>query len=142
MKKGDGGEEIYCRVARRKIAFRGPPVIAVLIDRGTASSGEAVALAVEGQSRTRFFGRSTHGQTTATEGFPLSDGANLVFATAVEADRTGKVYPSGINPDVELPEETERAKSFDSAPMIKAAAEWMKVSSRCALIVFGRPILL
>jgi hypothetical protein len=48
------------------------------------------------------------------------------MATAIEADRTGKLYPSGITPDVELPEENERPKSSESDPMVRAAAQWIE----------------
>jgi carboxyl-terminal processing protease len=129
LRKPGGDKEILCRVPERKISFRKTPVIAVLIDRGTASSGEAVAVALRGQARTRFIGRVTHGQTTANEGFRLSDGANLVLATGVEADRTGNPYPSGVAPDVELPEEVEKPKSSDSDPMLRAVAEWIKMNA-------------
>jgi C-terminal processing protease CtpA/Prc len=129
LRNPDGSENVICRTAERKIGFREPQTIAVLIDRGTASSGEAIAIAFQGQPRVRLFGRATHGETTANEGFPLSDGANLVLATAVEADRTGKVYLSGITPDVQLPEEDERPKSTESDPMVRAAAQWIKLSA-------------
>lgn len=126
MKKLDGSEELMCRVSERKVGFSEPPVIAVLVDHGTASSGEAVAVAFQGQSRVRFFGRITHGQTTSNDGFPLSDGATLVLATGIEADRTGKEYFSGITPDVVLAKQAELPKTPDSDPMIQAAADWIK----------------
>jgi hypothetical protein len=129
LRSPDRKEEVLCRVSERKVRFSEPPVIAVLIDRGTASSGEAVAVALRGQPRTRFFGRATHGQTTANEGFRLSDGANLVLATGIEADRTGRLYLSGLTPDVELPQEEEPAKSADSDPMIRAAAQWINLTA-------------
>ena len=50
------------------------------------------------------------------------------MATAVEADRTGKVYLSGIAPDVELREENQRPRSIDSDPMVRAAARWIKLN--------------
>lgn len=128
LKKPDGSEQLICQVPERKVGLSKPPVIAVLIDRGTASSGEAVAVALQGQARVRFFGRATHGQTTANEGFPLSDGANLVITTGIEFDRTGKEYLSGITPDVVLAEQAELPKTPDSDPMIQAAADWIKTA--------------
>jgi hypothetical protein len=128
LRNPNGSENVICCTGALKIGFREPQTIAVLIDRGTASSGEAIAIAFQGQPRVRFFGHETHGETTANEGFPLSDGANLVLATAVEADRTGKVYLSGITPDVELREENQRPKSIDSDPMVRAAARWIKLN--------------
>ncbi len=100
--------------------------IAVLIDRGTASSGEAVALSFRGRPNCRLFGRHTHGQTTANDGFALPDGANLVITTTLEADRTGTVYPDGITPDTELPVETQLQPTGTVDPMTQAAAAWIK----------------
>ncbi len=130
LQKPNGGPEVLCRLPKRSLSFRKPPVIAVLIDHGTASSGEAVSIALRGQRRTRFFGRATHGQTTSNEGFRLSDGANLVLATGIEADRTGQLYPSGMVPDVELPEQADRPTSPDSDPMIRSAAEWIRTMAQ------------
>jgi hypothetical protein len=124
LRNPDGSRQILSRVSGT-VTFDGPPVIAVLVDHGTASSGEAIGVALEGQPRTRFFGRPTHGQTTANEGFQLPDGANLVLATGLEADRTGKVYPSGITPDVVLPEQTELPSSAETDQMLRAAAQWI-----------------
>lgn len=76
------------------------PRIAILIDGQTGSSGELVAIAFKGRPSTRFFGTRTAGASTSTEGFTLPDGANLVIATAVDVDRKGQRYPSGVLPDV------------------------------------------
>lgn len=122
-----GGERaIDLWMPGQKIQFKEPPIVAVLIDRGTASSGEATAVSFQGRPRSRSFGRHTHGQTTANRGFELSDGANIVLTTGLEADRTGKIYSDGISPDVELPEETQVAATAATDPMIQAAAAWIK----------------
>jgi carboxyl-terminal processing protease len=102
------------------------PAVAILMDRGTASSGEAIAVSFAGRPNCRSFGRHTHGQTTANEGFGLSDGANLVLTTAFEADRTGHVYRDGLTPDVELPQESARTAPDSIDPMTQEAATWIK----------------
>jgi carboxyl-terminal processing protease len=101
-------------------------VVAVLVDRGTASSGEAVAISFQGSPYAKSFGTPTHEQSTSNEGFLLQDGANLVLTTGVEADRTGRIYLDGVRPDVELPEETGPPAPGTIDPITKAAAAWMK----------------
>jgi C-terminal processing protease CtpA/Prc len=82
--------------------LRGPA--AVLTDGGTASSGEAVAVAFRGLTRVRSYGAATHGFSTANESFPLPDGARLLITGAQFADRTGTVYEGPLRPDTEVVE--------------------------------------
>lgn len=89
--------------------MKGPPLslpelpwVAVLLDRSTASSGEAIAISFEGRSRSRSFGEHSMGFSTANDEDPLPDGATLYLCSSVEADRTGKRYEDGIEPDVKL----------------------------------------
>lgn len=83
-------------------AFRngraGAPV-AVLIGPGTASSGEAVAIAFAGRPGSRSFGTRSAGYTSANETEILSDGAIIGVPSAWEADRTGREYRAAITPD-------------------------------------------
>lgn len=121
-----GGRTILCWIPSQPISFKTPQIVAVLIDHGTASSGEAIAVSFQGRPLSRSFGRPTHGQTTSNDGFMLEDGANLVLTTSVEADRTGKLYPDGVNPDVELPEQSHLPTPGQIDPMTASAAEWIK----------------
>jgi carboxyl-terminal processing protease len=75
----------------------------VLFDRGTASSGEAVAISFAGRTRERSFGEHTAGFSTSNGTHELPDGGVLYLCNAIEADRSGKIYPDGLNPDVKLP---------------------------------------
>lgn len=77
--------------------------VAVLIGPRTRSSGEAVAIAFRGRPRTRFFGASTAGLSTSNQGFALPDGGAAWITTSVDVDRTGMVYPSGLQPDETTP---------------------------------------
>lgn len=79
------------------------PVVAVLTDTLTASSGEAVAVAFRGRPYTRSFGASTGGVSTSRSRFPLSDGSVLLLSTAVFADRRQVRYGHSIAPDERLP---------------------------------------
>src|SRR5581483_3726253 len=91
-------------VSKPPFALPGTPPVAVLFDRGTASSGEAVAISFAGRARTRSFGEHTAGFSTSNGRYPLADGAVLFLCNGVEADRTGKLYPDGLDPDVAVTE--------------------------------------
>jgi hypothetical protein len=98
--------------------FDGP--VAVLIGPGTASSGEALAVAFEGRPRTRFFGAATLGYTNSGVGMHyLSDGTLFGIAETRNADRTGRVREGAILPDV--PVETP---ADDSEPP-REAIDWL-----------------
>jgi len=99
--ENDGGESQFVAAAvapPRVLATPSPPVV-VLIDDGTASSGEAVAIAFRGRPRTRLIGTPTYGLSSSNQGFVLGDGANLVITTGLDVDRTGKEYADQVVPD-------------------------------------------
>jgi hypothetical protein len=100
------------------------PWLAVLFDRGTASSGEAVAISFAGRPRSRSFGEHTAEFSTANHNFPLSDGAMLLLCSSVEADRTGHLYPDGLDPDVPIPTPESRPTE-DADAVIQAAEQWI-----------------
>ena len=77
-----------------------PGPVAVLTDRGTASSGEAVAVAFRGLGGVRSYGAATYGFSTGNESFRLPDGARLLITGVRFADRTGYVYGGPLPPDV------------------------------------------
>lgn len=78
------------------------PVVAVLTDTLTASSGEAVAVAFKARKHTRSFGAGTCGVSTGRSRFYLSDGSVLLLTTAVFADRRLVRYGHSIAPDEPL----------------------------------------
>ncbi len=78
------------------------PVVAVLTDTLTASSGEAVVVAFKGRKHTRSFGAGTCGVSTSRSRFYLSDGSVLLLTTAVFADRRLVRYGHSIAPDEPL----------------------------------------
>ena len=93
------------RLGRRSMAPRVrspalPGPVAVLTDPGTASSGEAVAVAFRGLPDVRSVGGPTMGFSTANDSVPLPGGAALVVTVARFADRTGRVYGGELEPDV------------------------------------------
>jgi carboxyl-terminal processing protease len=73
--------------------------VALLIDIGVASSGEAIAIAFRGRPNTRSFGTTTCGLSTAVAQFPLKPGGRIGVVTSVMADRTKKPYGKTVDPD-------------------------------------------
>ena len=102
--------------------------VAVLIGPGTASSGEAIAVAFRGRPNTRSFGTPTAGLTTANTTVAMSDGAMLAITVSVYVDRTGAKYGGRMNPD-ELVEGT--AKTVADDPVVKAASRWLNDGAGC-----------
>lgn len=92
------------------------PRVAVLIDQGTVSSGEAMAIAFRGRPGARLFGNRTCGRATANRPFKLSNGATLFLTVAWLADRRGTIYEVEIQPD-------ERASG---AAAVGAAVQWLR----------------
>ncbi len=103
------------------------PSVAVLIDSGTASSGEAVAIAFEGRPRTRFFGSHTFGLASSNEMLPLPDGATLFINSAVDADRNHHRYESGIEPDVAF-EVPVMQPSENADVALQSALAWLSTT--------------
>ena len=54
----------------------------------------------------------------------MSDGAALFLCNGSEADRTGKVYPDGLDPDVKI-EGLGIRPTEDRDETIRAAEEWL-----------------
>lgn len=122
--RSHGQDSVGAQVTKPPFHLPQLPWVAVLLDRSTASSGEAIAISFAGRPRSRSFGERTMGFATANEENPLSDGATLYLCSSVEADRTGKRYEDGIDPDVDLaapnsiPEEEQDA-------VVRAAEKWL-----------------
>ena len=76
--------------------------LGVLQSDTTASSGEAILLAVRGRPNTRTFGRASSGRTSGNVVLPLPDGAAIVLTTSLYADRFGRCYGQPIYPDVAI----------------------------------------
>lgn len=79
------------------------PKVAVLTDRATASSGEAIAIAFRGRPATRSFGVNTCGVATANVDTLLRDGARLTLTHFNMADRSRHLYGTSVQPDEVFP---------------------------------------
>ncbi|RPD43976.1 peptidase S41 [Hymenobacter sediminis] len=75
------------------------PIVAVLTDTLTASSGEAVAVAFKARKHTRSFGTGTCGVSTGRSRFTLSDGSVILLTSNVLADCRLKRYGYSLAPD-------------------------------------------
>jgi C-terminal processing protease CtpA/Prc len=102
--------------------------VAVLIDKGTGSSGEAIAVAFRGRLDTRFFGQPTYGVSNSTFPYDLSDGAQLFLVIAVDLDRDGNEYDSGVKPDEIVPVQSD-VKTDDVA--LRSALRWLAQQRNC-----------
>ncbi len=120
----NGKENLYPRVNGAPYKMNSRPEVAVLVANWTGSSGEAVAIAFRGRPRTRFFGEHTQGASTANEVFNLSDGAAIWLTIGVDADRTGKRYMDGFDPD-EIVKGPEQPVPADKDPVVQHALAWL-----------------
>jgi len=75
------------------------PKVAVLLDNGVASSGEAVAISFIGRQDTRSFGSSTCGLSTANMAYSLSKDHVLYLTVSYMADRNKNKFGTPITPD-------------------------------------------
>lgn len=130
LRQPDGEQIVASRVTAAPVRFEPLPPVAVLVDRSTGSSGEMIAIALHGVERARSFGERTYGASTSTEGFPLSDGANLVVATAVMSDPAGHLFASGLAPDEALPAPASRPDRDEDAVLQRAVA-WLVQAPAC-----------
>ncbi len=75
--------------------------LVVLVDRGTASSGEIVAGAIQDAGRAQLVGVTTYGTGTVLGEFPLADGSALRVGTVEWLTPKGRrIWHEGIVPDV------------------------------------------
>jgi len=119
-----GAESIGAIVTRPPLRVPHLPRVAVLVDSGTASSGEALAISFIGRPNTRLFGAHTFGLSTGNANYQLPDGAVLVLCESVEADRNHRRYLDGIEPDEVFAEPKEQPKE-EADSVLTAAANWL-----------------
>jgi carboxyl-terminal processing protease len=120
----NGKENPYPAVAGAPYKLTVTPNVAVLVDRRTGSSGEAIAIAFRGRPKTRFFGEHTQGASTANDVVKLSDGASMWLTIGVDADRTGKKYLEGFGPDQEILL-GDQILPDDQDPVLLGALRWL-----------------
>ena len=100
------------------IAKCNKPIIAILIGRSTASSGEILAIALR-NSYSKVFGEYSAGFTNSTKMFELNDGALLFITSSRIASLDKKICSEIIKPDVIVPSENDEV-------ILKEAIGWIK----------------
>lgn len=129
---GTAGYDTWSRAAitGKPHTLRVPaPAVAVLTSGKTASSGEAIVVAFKGRPSTRFFGQPTYGQSTANQGYPLSDRATIYLTTGTYVDRTGRVYGKSIAPDEVI---APAPNDSPGDPVLRAAIAWLETRTNAS----------
>jgi carboxyl-terminal processing protease len=127
----DGTVEAASQVTVEPVALRtAAPPVAILIDGGTGSSGEAMAVAFRGRPHTRSFGAPTAGFATVNRGSILSDGANMVVTTGYYADRRRAAIGERLEPDESVAGGV-RGWPFPTDRVAAAAVQWLAVQPDC-----------
>lgn len=109
------------KLGGQKIKIAKAPMV-VLINQGTASSGEFAAISFVGQKNIAFVGTKTTGLTSANQEHKLADGAFLVLTEGNTVDRNRKEYAEvgkGLQPDYPI-DNMGSLKSSDDAYLKKA----------------------
>ena len=77
--------------------------MAVLVDFGSASAAEIVTGALQDQGRAKVIGTRTYGTGTVLNEFSLSDGSAIRLGVEQWLTPKGRhIFPSGIDPDIEV----------------------------------------
>ncbi|MCX4745021.1 S41 family peptidase [Kitasatospora sp. NBC_01287] len=97
--------------------------LALLTSGHTASAGEAVVVAFQGQSNVRTIGAPTAGYTTGNRTHQLRDGARLVISGSFYADREGNRFDGPLPVD-------ERIARGEPDAVPAAARAWLSGPGR------------
>jgi carboxyl-terminal processing protease len=99
--KDASGQEQPIAVNPGGVALNIPMV--VMVNQGTASAAEIVSGALQDAHRATIVGETTFGTGTVLNGFPLSDGSQILLATEEWLTPNGRViWHKGIAPDVSV----------------------------------------
>jgi carboxyl-terminal processing protease len=78
------------------------PVV-VLVNQGTASAGEIIAVAIQDDQRGTVIGQTTFGTGTVLNQFPLSDGSQVLLAVQEWLTPDGvSFWHKGVTPDIQV----------------------------------------
>ncbi|HET8629813.1 MAG TPA: S41 family peptidase, partial [Thermomicrobiales bacterium] len=95
--------------------------LAVLINAGTASAGEAFAAAAQDGGRSRLLGQTSAGCLAGAQTFPLADGSALqITIEKVVSPHRREINRVGVAPDVAIPPPA----AGDADPVLDAAVAW------------------
>ncbi len=108
-------------VASKPVKLTARRPVAVLTSAQTGSSGEIVVISFIGNAKTKSFGQPTWGLTTGNGSFDLPDGARMMLASTVMADRNDRKYQGRIPPDFVIEQPNKKGED----PVLKAAISWI-----------------
>lgn len=75
------------------------PYVAILTNKETASSGEAITVCFKGRNKTKSFGTKTFGVSSGNKSHTLSDGSRINLTESIFADRNMNKYGNSIFTD-------------------------------------------
>lgn len=79
------------------------PKVAVLINNGTTTAGEALVIAFKGRANTKFFGKATCGRPGSIKSISIGEyQSEIALTTELVADRDKNKQLSPVTPDVEV----------------------------------------
>ncbi|WP_171036561.1 S41 family peptidase [Dyadobacter sediminis] len=101
-----------------------PGKIAILTGPVTASSGEAVAVALRGLNNSKIFGEPTKGFTSSLSGLNVGKGIVLFISTGYYSDGKGRVYNHGVTPDIPI-KDGDNFNDILKDKKVTAAIKWI-----------------
>lgn len=117
------GHQVHVALGAEGYVLKRPgSPVAVLQSGRTASSGEAIVLALRGRRNSRSFGFPTAGYSTGNNPVTLVDGSLLVLTGTVMKDRNGMGDGARIFPNM---------PSRDDEDMERAARQWLLAQPAC-----------
>lgn len=103
--------------------FRG--VLVVLIDENTAGAAEALAATLRWNAKALLVGTRSSGRCAEFTLLPVGEGQNLRLATAEVRVAGQSVYPRGLRPDIEVPQDPEVRQAILSGALTGSMAPFV-----------------
>lgn len=130
LTKAAGGAQTF--QASGAPVFRG--VLAVLVDGDTAGAAEVLAGALRRYARAMIVGSTTAGRAVEFEEVDLGDGQRLRFAAGeVRVPGLPAVYPDGLAPDLEVPQDAAERDEIFAASLDGGLASFVFEKSRAQM---------
>jgi len=127
MKKGNyyNGDQQMTTSGRMCNSIVGIDKVAILTGPMTASSGEAVVIALRNLENSQTFGELTKGRSTSLIGYSMAKDLLFLISSSYYADRKGQVYKNGISPDV-LVTGGDNFEDIEQDSKVRAALQWIQ----------------
>jgi hypothetical protein len=103
--------------------FRG--VLVVLIDEQTSGAAEALAATLRWNAKALLVGTRSSGRCVEFTLLPLGGGQNLRLAAAEARIAGQSIYPRGLRPDIEVPQDAEVRRTIFSEALEKGMAPFV-----------------